>query len=508
MFKRILFFLSIIYSLSLSAQEVVIKGFTSEFAGRKAVLFKTVDPISNKREVIDIQNIDDNGNFQFRFTNTETQVVLVSISRMEGMLYAEPSKEYNIIFPVSKQVDAKRFDRTEVSLDLSQLPDDDLNLIIRRFNSDYIKFIQDHYYDFATEETKGAQLYRSALGDKVKKSDIFKMPDAQDSISYSTDFSHVAATFIASMENKYNRYYGNAFFKDYVRYALGELKLLSGLNRVRFYREYFHGQPVLVHNSAYMKTFDVFYKGFFRTDTNARIDSLTKLIQRESSITALVNYYSQDSTASDQQVRTMAVLHNLKDTYYGKLFAKSGVIRTLESAKHMNEPYKSIGANIISQLKRYEKGTTSEDFLVGDTRESKWRLSENVTMPTYLYFFATWNTASLKELQLLEKLYATYKFDVQIVAVCMDDDYANFKKFIKENKLPPFKMVYGAGDPLMSEKYNVRSIPHATMLDDQGAWMFGYTKRPSEGIEDEFKRIKLAGAKPKDGRKTWKDKVD
>jgi peroxiredoxin len=508
MFKRLLFFLSIIYSLSLSAQQVVIKGYTAEFAGGKAVLFKTVDPISNKREVIEIQDIDDAGKFQFRFSSTETQVVLVSISRMEGLLYAEPNKEYNVIFPATKQVDVKRFDRTEVSLDLSQLPDDDLNLIIRAFNSDYIKFIQEHYYDFASEETKGAQLYRSALGDKVKKSDIFKMPGAQDSTVYGADFAQVASNFIATMESKYTLYYGNAFFKDYVRYALGELKLLSGLNRVRFYREYFDGQPVLIHNPAYMKTFDVFYKDFFRTDTNARIDSLTRLIQRESSITSLVNYYRQDSTASDQQVRTMAVLHNLKSTYYGKLFAKPGVIRTLESAQRMNEPYRSIGANIIAQLKRYEKGTSFEDFLVGDTRETKWRLSENITMPTYLYFFATWNTASLKELQLLEKLYATYKFNVQIVAVCMDDDYANFKKFIKENKLPPFKIVYGAGDPLMSEKYNVRSIPHAVMLDDQGTWMFGYTKRPSEGIEDEFKRIKLAGAEPSQGRKTWKDKAE
>jgi thiol-disulfide isomerase/thioredoxin len=506
MFKRILFFLSIICSLSLSAQQVVIKGYTAEFAGRKAVLFKTVDPISNKREVIDIQNIDDNGNFQFRFTSTETQAVLVSISRMEGLLYVEPNKEYNVIFPVSKQVDVKRFDRTVISLDLTQLPEDDLNLAIRAFNADYIKFIQEHYYDFATEETKGAQLYRSALGDKVKKSDIFKMPEAQDSTVYSADFQQVASNFIVQMGHKYSKFNGNKFFKDYVRYALGELKLLSGLNRVRFYREYFDGQPILINNPAYMKTFDVFYNGFFRTDTNARIDSLTRLIQLESSITGLVNYYSQDSTASDQQVRTMVVLHNLKSTFYGKLFAKSGVIRTLESAKQMNEPYKLIGANIISQLKRYEKGTNYEDFLVGDTREAKWRLSENVDMPTYLYFFATWNTASLKELQLLEKLYAAYKFNVQIVAVCMDDDYGNFKKFIKENKLPPFKIVYGAGDPLMSDKYNVRSIPHAVMLDNQGTWMFGYTKRPSEGVEDEFKRIKLAAAEPSQGRKTWKDK--
>lgn len=494
--------------MGLSAQQVLIKGYTAEFAGRKAVLFKTADPISNKREVLDIQDIDDNGKFQFQFTCTETQVVLVSISRMEGLLYVEPGKQYDIVFPASTEVGVRRFDRVDVSLDLSQLPAEDLNLLVRAFNADYIKFIQDHYYDFATEETKGAQLYRSAMGDKLKKADIFKMPEVQDSTVHTMDFAQIASNFIIKMETKYSKFYGNTFFKDYVRYALGEIKLLAGLNRVRFYREYFDGQPVLINNPAYMKTFDVFYKGFFRTDTNARIDSLTRLIQRESSITGLINYYSQDSTASDVNVRTMAVLHNLKNTYYGKMFAKPGVIKTLESAHHLPEPYRSIGSNVIFQLKRYEKGTAYEDFLVGDTRENKWRLSENITMPTYLYFFATWNTVSLKELQLLEKLYATYKFDVQIIAVCMDDDYANFKKFIKEHKLPLFKLVYGAGDPLMSEKFNVRSIPHAVMLDQDGRWMFGYTKRPSEGIEEEFKRIKESGAKTNRGRKTWKDKPE
>ncbi len=500
----------VLFYLSSVAQEVQVKGFASDFAGKQAVLFRPADPLSGKREVIEIKNIGDDGRFSFKFSISETQTVLVSISRMEGLLFVEPGKNYDVIFPAKGSADVKRFDRTEVILDLSNLEENDLNINIRKFNADYISFISKHYYDFVSDEFKGSDVYRNTLGDKVKKSDLYKMPAAQDTAKKEThtNFPQVVATFSNQMEEKYKNDFSNVYFKNYVRYALAEIKLLSGFNRNLFYREYFHEQPVLYQNTAYIKTFETFYKGFFKTDTNAKIDSLSKLINTHNNIGQLSYYYKKDTTALDKDVRMLALLTNLKATYHDKQYARSAVLRTIQSIASTSSTdfQKQIALNMTEQLKKFDKGYMCEDFTVGDAHDEKWTLSEYVDVPTYLFFFATWNTASVKEMLMLEKLHAAYKNDIQIIGICMDDNYDNFKKYLREHKSQQFKMLYGAGDALLSEKYNVRAIPHAVLLNAKGEWMFSYTRRPSEGVEDDFKRIKINNAKPSQGRKTWKDK--
>lgn len=507
-------FLFILFSLcsvvNLTAQQVSISGLAADFAGLQAVLFRLADPVSGKREVIELKNISDDGKFSFSFDVKETQSVLVSVSRMEGLLYVEPGHRYDVVFPAAGSADVKRFDRTEITLDLSKLPQYDLNLLIRKFNADYISFINKHYYDFVSDEFRGSDVYRSTLGDKTKKSDLYKMPAAQDSSAKETlsDFPQAVAVFFNQVEEKYKNDFSNVYFKNYVRYALAEIKLLSGLNRSRFYREYFHEQPVLCQNTTYMKTFDTFYKGFFKTDTNAKIDSLSKLINANGDIQRLSDYYKKDTTALDKDVRMLAVLLNLKASYHDKQYSKSAVLKTIQSitSTSASDFQKQIALNMTEQMKKFDKGYMYEDFTVGDARDEKWRLSEHLDVPTYLFFFATWNAASVKEMLVLEKLHAAYKNDVQIIAICMDDNYDNFKKYLREHKTQKFTMLYGAGDALMSEKYNVRAIPHAVLLNAQGEWMSSHTRRPSEGVEDDFKRIKMNNAKPNQGRKTWKDK--
>ncbi len=490
------------------AQQVVITGSAKDFAGKQAVLFKDADLVSGKREVIAVVNISEEGNFQFNFASSETQRLFLSISRIEGALFVEPRHNYDIAFPEGVIPDAKRFDRSEISLDLSKLFEHDLNLLIRRFNADYIKFIAEHYYDFVSDEFRGSDLYRSTLGNKTKKTDIYKMPNIADSLKKEelSDFPVIAHNFIKDMESKYQPYYSNEYFKDYVTYSLAEIKLLSGLNRKKFYKEYFHQEPILYNNTAYMKCADLFYRNYFSADNNAKLDSLSTIINGASSMERLSKYFSGDSTMQREDIRKLALLINLKSAYHDKLYFKTKVSKTLASTDFASDTQTIIANNILHQATRYDKGSKGEDFTVGDTKEEKWQLSSNISIPIYLFFFASWNTASIKELMVLEKLYPKYKNDIKIVAVCMDDDYSAFKKFVREHKTMQFSFVYGAGDPLMTEKYNIRAIPSATFLDEEGKRISQQTLKPSEGVEDDFKRSKSINTKPSQGRGTWNKK--
>ncbi len=510
--NRILFSLTafLIAITNCWSQAAVVQIETTGYSHKKAVLYQNADPISGKREALAIADVDENGKCTFSFTPTETQAYWISIARVEGLLYIEPGGQYSIRFPSADQADIKRFDRTEITLDLSQLPETDLNMLIRQFNADYINFLHQHYFDFIGDEFKSSGIYRSTLGSKSRTSDIYKMPSTSDSaqVSVATDFHAAAQAFIAQMTDKYSSHFSHSYFNNYVKYALAEIRLVAGMNRVRFASEYFISQPMQYNNTAYIKTFQTFYNGLFQSDTNAKLDSLERLIHAGNNIEGLTTYFQRDSTLRDVSVARLAVLINLKNAYYKKEYARPAIISTIQSLQQTNasEFQKQIASNLLSQMKRYERGTIAEDFTIGDARENKWILSEHLGMPTYLYFFAQWNTASLKEMLLLDKLYHQYKNDIQIITICMDDDYEKYKQYLRQHKDFKFPILYGAGDPLISEKYNMRSIPHAVQLDREGKWSATYTRRPSEGVEDDFNAIKKNNAKPSQSTRTWKDK--
>lgn len=505
-FLQLLFLVLSNYAL---AQQVRIIGVAKEYAGRKVILLKNADAISGKREVIAIKDISEAGDFSFDVSVKETQSVIISVSRMDGVLYLEPNHAYNIIFPSAKVAESKRFDRTEIPLDLTKLPENDLNLLIRKFNADYVRFIDEHYFDFVSDEFKGADVYKSTLGDKAHKSDIYKMPSANKDTTQKevlTDFPKEAAAFMSAMEMKYAAYFDNLYFKDYVRYSLSEIKYLAGLNRKRFYQEFFHSQPVLYQNPAYIKCFDLFYRNQFSRSSGGQQEALSKVINGENDFQKLSAQFQNDSTLLDVDVRTLALLMNLKSSYYEKKFSKSAILKTLTNASgsSLNKNQSLSATNILQQLKQFDKGADGEDFTLADLKDEKWILSEQTGMPIYLFFFASWNVASIKELLLLQKLHSVYQQDVQIIVVNMDEDYEVYKKYVREHKDQKFTFLYGTGDPMLTEKYNVRSIPHAVMLDKEGKWVSYYTRKPSEGIEEDFKKLKVKGAKGT-GAKTWKD---
>jgi len=246
---------------------------------------------------------------------------------------------------------------------------------------------------------------------------------------------------------------------------LGEIKYLSGLSRKRFYREYFHSQPVLYQNPAYVKCFDLIYGNLFSKSTSLQQEALSKIINGENDFQKLSAHFQNDSSVLDIDVRSLALLINLKNSYYEKKFSKAAILKTISNAAGalLNKDQNAVATNIVHELRQFEKGADSEDFILADLKGEKWILSEHTGMPTYIFFFASWNVASIKELLLLQKLHSVYQHDIQIIAINMDDDYEAYKKYIREHKDQKFTFLYGTGDPLLSEKFDVRSIPHAVM---------------------------------------------
>jgi thiol-disulfide isomerase/thioredoxin len=491
---------------NVEAQIVSLQGTAAEYKGKRVAVFAVEDYISEKRKLLQSAEISEDGKFLITFPVTETQMIIVHINRVEAVMYAEPGKTYRFVFPSDATADIKRFDKTEVELFFEELPNDDLNVLIRKFNSDFTQFISEHFYDFAVGDYRNGEMYLKKIGAKKMKSDIYKTSSDDDSLKRKV--TPVFNALVVEFEQKCQQAYGdyeNDFFADYMEFSLGEIELIAGMNRIKFYNKHFISRNLPLNNPAFMKCFHLYYDNFLLGHLSEKQAKINKAINVERDLNALHKIFVNDSTCLSEQIRTLALIKGLKDVYNNKSFDRTGIERTLKSANNADQRLNRIAENTHSQLTKTREGHKLEEFSAINEKGEKWTSAEFEEAPVYIMFFTTWNSASIKELQVMEKWHEKYGRDVQFYAVSLDDDYELFKKYLNEHRQQKFNFLYGQADPLISEKCSVYSIPHAVMLDSNGKTMFAFTRKPSEGIQAEFDKIALLNKQQKQGTKTWKD---
>ena len=272
MHNFILTFSFILITLLASAKEVVIEGMAPECDGKSISVFIISDYISEKRELLQTVEISAKGEFRLNVDIAETRVIILSINRVEGLIYAEPGQIYHVSFPSVKTAEVKKFDRTQVEISFENAPAADLNVLIRNFNADFISFINSHYYDFAISEYSGSGSYLKAIGAKIQESDLYKTTGKVDSSKHTSAnvFSQVLDDFSNEIEKKYSPYSDNVFFDDYITYSLAELELMAGKKRMSFYCDYFMSKSLLLQNPAYMRCFDIFYNNFLTNQSREK----------------------------------------------------------------------------------------------------------------------------------------------------------------------------------------------------------------------------------------------
>lgn len=504
------FFAMLFFSLPAIAQ-VVIKGNAKEFQGKNVVVYSVADYVSSKNNVLLTRNIASDGSFKVDLDIADTRAVIIAIPPYQGLMYVEPGKNYEIVFPGNDKSEVRRFDKSEVALEFVNIPGDDLNVLIRQFNSDYFKFLNEHYYDFAVGEYRGSDVVKNRMAEKNQGVDLYKKAGADTSkvANVTSGFGNVITNFYNDTQLKYGEHYKNLFFADYVKYSLAEIELIAGRSKKSFYNEYFMSQPLLLQNPAYMKCLGLFYNNFLGTRPKDLQSGITKAISVERNGSQLVKMLENDSTALGNRIRTVAVIRSLKEFYFDKRYPRTAVEACLRelSQNAEDDDLKEMAKNTVSVLNNGREGWMPDDFVLADEQNNLWKWSENKGVYTYFIFFATWSSASVKEMLLLEKLNEQYKDYVRIVAINMDDDHELFQKYIREHKNQKFEFLFGNGDILLRDKLNIKSIPYALMVNPEGAAMFDYTRKPGEGIQSDFEKIKqLAASNPTQGPKTWKKK--
>jgi thiol-disulfide isomerase/thioredoxin len=499
-------FLLLFSALLLKAEPVVITGTASDYAGKRIAVLICEDEFSGKRMIAHQAQISEQGMFSLTFDLRETRRIFLHISRVEAVMYAEPGHSYEVIFPADASASVKRFDKTEVELDFINLPENDINSLIRNFNADYSEFIATHYFDFAAGEYAHADAWLKTRGDSKTKVDLYKPSSETDTTAKKIplQFNRYVLEFKNQISEKYGKSQ-SSFLNDYIEYSMAEIDVLAGMKRELFYREYLMSRQLPLQNPAFVNAFTLFYGRFLTRHPTEKQNAIIRAINVNKNPDEIIGMFENDSTCLSSEVRKLALISGLKELYNDKTYNRKSIEKTLQNIQSENKEILLIARNTALQLQKRREDFPVENFTCIDGKQDKWELSDHTGHNVYLLFFATWSPNSLKELQVMQKWHEKYGRHIEFVGICMDDDFETFKEFISSNREIKFDLLFGNADPLIAEKALVYAIPEAVMLNEEGRTVYAHTRKPSEGIQMDFDKIMLLMQQNPNGPKTWKN---
>jgi len=508
MLNRVFFYLFMTIGSTSWAQLVVVKGDAKGYEGKSLCVMAVDNEFSEKRIVLAQCYVTDSGNFQIQFDIKETQRVYIHIQRVEAPLYVQRGNSYDVIFPQCTAADFKRFDNTVISLQFKNLPLNDVNAVVGKFDLDYAAFIRDHFYDFASEEYRGSPEYLKHVGKKRDRVDLYARSSTVDTVGLIPErgFSRLVEQFEDSVLNSPESSSDKIFTDSYKRFSIAELHLLSGMERKIFYERYFISTIPLARNPAYVSCFRLLTRNILIGQKDGVQASIIKAINVDRNLERLADALPGDYGLQSVRLRQLAAINGLRDVYCTKSFDRTSMDLLLEKVSTSDSLVNEVAHATADKLKLGRAGTKIRDFVFTDETQEKWTLSNADGLPLYLLFYASWSPSSLKEILVMERVQSKFKGRIQFVAVCMDDDYRNYRKYLEDNLKLPIKLLYGNAEPFVYEKFNVRAIPHQVMLDAQGVILADFCPAPSDPSFESFMNRSAPAPPSKQGQRTWKDR--
>ena len=496
-----------LFALSAFAGVTTVHGDAPGFEGRLVDVVGVEDEFSGKRIFLGQSEINDSGFFEVKFEISATQRVYVHIQRMEAPLFVQPGKSYRVVFPKREQADFIRFDNTEVSLQLIEFPSDDINLVIRKFNADYAIFLRDHFYDFAIDEYRGAPEYLQYKRNKTVNVDLYPNQTATDSLlqNHEKGFSKWVVSFEDSVLALKKQSSDLAFTSAYMKHACAELYLLSGMRKEVFYKRYFETDTIHQHNPAFAASFRLYIQNCLVGQPSEVQSAIVRSINVDRDLDKLSESISPDFGLLSTRLKLLASIVALKEIYQKRIFDITSIELLLSKVATGDVLIDSIASASLYQMERCGEGWQMQDFVFSNENQDRWKLVDADGGTIYFLFFATWSPTSLIEVQVLNRWQEKFKGRVQMIAVCMDDDYKNYRRFLEENLKLPLTVLYGNAEPFIHEKFNIKSIPHAALLNAQGKVLIDHCPKPSDHMfEATMMRFIETEKEKSQSPRTWK----
>lgn len=450
--------------VAVAQTNVQIVGTAANAAGKTIELYCYDDMLSGREVLMDGAQIDSAGHFRLGCYVNYPRMVFLQVEQYSQVFHIEAGHRYEVYIP---EFDWDIDERQNIHLAPVALPvefvgvaPDDLNMKISRFDQVVDSFIVANRVWF----------------------DVRYHPQKR----YFDTLVAVLRKEVGGIGQE-----GGDFFGRYAEYALAEMRLAMHFeSRKKLIAKYITDQPVRYYDEPYMRLFLALYEGSISKGTRRVPQGRLVSWVASGDYDRYMDSIGLDPMLRNEQVRELAVLQALKESFYDRNYDRNKVrdmVRTLGLKTRFKE-HRAIADHLITLFSRGEKGSDVPEFRLPDADRKMVSLDDFKGKWVYLSFVRVGDPYSLREIETLayfrDSIYAQNP-DVVFVSVSCDREFQKMYHFLKNNrrgKRYNWTWLHFDGNYKLLEHYGVVSYPTFLLINPEGRLHYNVTPTPASGI--------------------------
>lgn len=431
---------------------VKISGKAPEYAQNSIELNIFHDYISEG--TIKLGNIHFNaeGSFELEVEISQISLCFADFDGYHGLIYLEPGKSYQIVFPPKRNLSASQkknpFVKPEpVWFGISNPARDDLNVLIQQFETAYTKYENQYFDQIFVNQT-------ASLVDTVKQILHKEFPKTN-----------------------------NSFFESHKLFRLASLEfaLYKGKSPA-FTESYFRETKPIYNLAAYSILFNEVFLDYFNFLQNTSHNPELRNLVNTAKLQQLDEYF-QKRLHYNKDLAHCVLLKSMKDAYYTGNFAKASILKMLDQVKEPEwSSYEQKTAQLIREKLTYlASGTKPPQINLKDMDGHKVRFSDYPNSYIYLHFTDPKNPICRQHLDVLKTISAHYKENLIIINVIPSQ--SNFKN------QAGWAGVFTTTDNDLEATYKVKTFPNSFLIGKEGKLLLSPAPNPIDGLDRQLGQI-------------------
>lgn len=382
--NRLFFFLFISSGfLNVIQSQTLLRGI-SNWKTTEIRAYSVTDYISNKEVEIGRAKVDTNSIFEFKFTNTEIEKVILRGANFYAWLYIQPKTTYFIELPEPDKFISSMESNNEIEMLFFRLDSSDINYKILGFE--------------AWMDETIAEIYQ--LKDIHPEQFIAKVRSFKKETSFLYD----------KIESP--------FFFNYVKYSVGltvdNFNIIGGPTKRDKFEFYLTEDSIHYKNPKFIEYAELYYEKYlYQLDKEIRLKAEDAL--RQGSLNQFTSILMEDPFIQSKKRAEFVTLIMCKEAFYQGYLARSLIFELLVAMTKESDcsEHKIIANELLNLFNQMQVGMKAPDYILSASKhfhqyKGKW---------IYLHVFDPSSERCISELSALKKLQLKYGNTFQFVSI-------------------------------------------------------------------------------------------